>query len=89
MLPADILVQSVLTHLEPVPLTTDGAQWRKMDTLAKFKVHRGWPTEQLTLDLQWEDESHTRTPSQTDFYYVRLIQRNGQRAWSSPIWVEP
>jgi len=22
-----------------------------------------------------------------DFYYVRLIQRNDQRAWSSPIWV--
>ena len=24
----------------------------------------------------------------TDYYYVRVRQRNGQWAWSSPIWVE-
>ena len=37
--PADILARFALTHLEPVPYTTDGAQWRKMETLAKIKVH--------------------------------------------------
>ena len=26
--------------------------------------------------------------SQTDWYYVRVVQANGQLAWSSPIWVE-
>jgi hypothetical protein len=26
--------------------------------------------------------------SQTDWYYVRVVQSNGQLAWSSPIWVE-
>lgn len=25
---------------------------------------------------------------QTDWYYVRVVQSNGQLAWSSPIWVE-
>ena len=38
----------------------------------------------------WECEfSHDRTgkPGDTDFYYVRVIQRDGEMAWSSPIWV--
>jgi hypothetical protein len=26
--------------------------------------------------------------AQTDWYYVRVVQANGQLAWSSPIWVE-
>jgi len=26
--------------------------------------------------------------SQADYYYVRVVQSNGQLAWSSPIWVE-
>ena len=25
---------------------------------------------------------------EADWYYVRVIQTNGQMAWSSPIWVE-
>jgi hypothetical protein len=25
----------------------------------------------------------------TDYYYARVIQSNGDHAWSSPIWVEP
>jgi hypothetical protein len=88
LLPADILARSVLLHLEPVPYTTDGAHWRKMETLAKMKVHQGWPIEQLALSLHYEDDTRGRTNNRTDFYYVRVIQRNGQRAWSSPIWVE-
>jgi hypothetical protein len=86
--PADILARSILVHLEDVPYTTDGAQWRKMETLAKIKIHRGWPVEQLTLEVRYEDEAASPACGQTDFYYVRLIQRNGQRAWSSPVWVE-
>jgi len=30
----------------------------------------------------------TGNGSQTDWYYVRVVQANGQLAWSSPIWVE-
>jgi hypothetical protein len=88
MLPAEILARSTLVHLEPVPYTTDGAQWRKMETLAKIKIHQGWPTGRLTLSLRYEDEAPAGAGGQTDFYYIRLTQRNGQRAWSSPIWVE-
>lgn len=42
------------------------------------------PTE-YTTRIQWNDR---RTqPDETDWYYVRVTQRNGQMAWSSPIWV--
>ncbi len=30
----------------------------------------------------------TGAGAQTDWYYVRVVQANGQLAWSSPIWVE-
>jgi hypothetical protein len=30
----------------------------------------------------------TGSGGQTDWYYVRVVQSNGQMAWSSPIWVE-
>ena len=70
-----------------MPFTTDGGTWGKMKTYAKFHVHRGWPMEQLTHHFHFEDDAPA-APGQTDFYYVRVIQRNGQRAWSSPVWVE-
>jgi hypothetical protein len=86
--PADILARSILTHMEPVAVTDNGNHWAKMETLAKFRINQGWPTDRLTLHLRVEDDRSTHVPGRTDFYYVRLIQRNGQRAWSSPIWVE-
>ena len=85
--PQDILTTDHPIFLEHVPFTTDGGTWAKMQTYAKFHVHRGWPLDQLTHHVRVEDAPAT-TPGQTDFYYVRVIQRNGQRAWSSPIWVE-
>jgi hypothetical protein len=85
--PDDILAKDRLIFLEEVPFTTDGGTWGKMKTYAKFHVHRGWPVDQLTHHVQFEDDGPP-APGQTDFYYVRVIQKNGQRAWSSPVWVE-
>jgi hypothetical protein len=31
----------------------------------------------------WEDTEFNRT----GIYYVRVTQKNGQQAWSSPIWI--
>jgi hypothetical protein len=84
--PEDILARSILTHMEPIEPTDNGNHWATMETLAKFRINQGWPTERLTLRLRVEDGA--AGPGQTDFYYVRLVQRNGQRAWSSPLWVE-
>jgi hypothetical protein len=85
--PADILKKPMVTYMETIPPTNDGAYWHGMKTYAKFKIHQGWLTDQLTLNLTLEDKPSAGS-GQTDFYYVRLIQRNGQRAWSSPIWVD-
>jgi hypothetical protein len=58
-----------------------------MESVAKVKVHQGWPTERLTPCLTHDDKPAQPSRSQIDCYYVRVLQRNGQRAWSSPIWV--
>ena len=34
--------------------------------------------------LVWEDKEQAR---ESDYYYVRVIQHDGNRAWSSPIWL--
>ena len=88
MSPDDILSNSTVTYMEEIPATNDGAYWHCMESCAKFKVHQGWLTRQLALDLTYEDDPVKSSQSRTDFYYVRLLQRNGQRAWSSPVWVE-
>jgi hypothetical protein len=82
--PQDIMARSRVAYMVDVPPTNDGFYWSRMDNYLKVKVHRGWPTETLSLDLSLEDEA---SGGGTDYYYVRVIQRNGQRAWSSPIWV--
>ena len=86
--PEDILARSTLMHMEPIEPTDNGNHWATMETLAKFRINQGWPTDQLTLHLRVEDDAAGHVPGRTDFYYVRLVQRNGQRAWSSPIWVQ-
>lgn len=85
--PRDILARSVVVYMEGIPPTNDGAHWRHMETCAKFKVHQGRRTDELTFDLAYEDVPNEGTTTRTDCYYIRVIQRNGQRAWSSPIWV--
>ena len=49
----------------------------------KIKVHQAWPIEAWRVQCAFEDEP----PPGTNAYYVRVSQLNGQRAWSSPIWV--
>jgi hypothetical protein len=85
--PAEILQGSSVTYMDPIPATNDGAYWHLMESVAKVKVHQGWPTEALTLNLRWTDPAGEEQSAATDYYYVRVIQANGQRAWSSPIWV--
>jgi len=52
----------------------------------KVKVHRAIPESGYTAVLTHTD----REPLEGEIHYrVRVEQRNGQRAWSSPIWVLP
>jgi hypothetical protein len=47
-------------------------------------VHHAVPEAQLRAALAFED---TTEGQETDFYYLRVSQENGQWAWSSPIWI--
>ena len=37
------------------------------------------------ITVQWEDQD---VPGDGNYYYVRVLQEDGELAWSSPIWVE-
>jgi len=50
----------------------------------KAKIHRAIPEVGYTASFEYLDQS---PPQGRNFYRVRVYQRNGQMAWSSPIWV--
>ena len=52
----------------------------------KAKVHRAIPEAGYTARMEFEDDEPLGNETN---YRVRVEQRNGQRAWSSPIWVAP
>ncbi len=47
-------------------------------------IHRLVGPSEYTANVRWCD---SRAAEQTDWYYVRATQHNGQLAWSSPVWV--
>ncbi|MCD8031721.1 MAG: Tat pathway signal sequence [Bacteroides sp.] len=47
--------------------------------------NRAMPESCFTIEHYMED---TQPQKETDYYYVRVRQRNEQWGWSSPIWVE-
>lgn len=50
----------------------------------KAKLHRAMPKAAYTARLEWVDDEPLEAETH---YHVRIEQRNGQRAWTSPIWV--
>jgi len=51
----------------------------------KAKIHRAVPEEAYSAVWRYVDSS---PPRGLNHYRVRVHQRNGQKAWSSPIWVD-
>ncbi|MFW6230191.1 MAG: hypothetical protein ACOC4L_04335, partial [Halanaerobium sp.] len=49
----------------------------------KLKIHRSVPESKYKLSKSFTDNYQGAA-----YYYVRVYQRNGQMAWSSPIWIE-
>ncbi|MDR0419087.1 MAG: Tat pathway signal sequence, partial [Prevotellaceae bacterium] len=47
--------------------------------------HRAAPLSSTSIEHYMEDNEPVQD---TDFYYVRVRQRDAQWAWSTPIWVE-
>lgn len=52
----------------------------------KAKIHRVIPEAGYTATVKITDDEPL---TEETHYRVRVEQRNGQRAWSSPIWVQP
>ncbi len=52
----------------------------------KAKVHRAMPAAAYTATVEFTDDDPLDGEAN---YRVRVEQRNGQRAWSSPVWVSP
>ena len=50
-----------------------------------LKIHRTIPELNLKTAFTITDDS---PGDRVDWYYLRVTQKNGQLAWSSPIWVE-
>ncbi|HEV3259698.1 MAG TPA: hypothetical protein VG013_22715, partial [Gemmataceae bacterium] len=38
--------------------------------------------------FRWEDPAPVKKRTKPSYYYVRAIQKDGQMAWASPIWVD-
>jgi len=54
----------------------------------KTKLHRAIPEAGYTAEFEFEDdEPLDGSAAGARHYRVRVEQRNGQRAWSSPIWI--
>jgi hypothetical protein len=48
-------------------------------------VHTEWPHGLFAHDLEWEDAAYEAgTPA---CYYVRVVQKDYESAWSSPVWI--
>lgn len=51
----------------------------------KCRIHRLVPESEYSFNLSFVDEEEV---GDHVHYRVRVVQRNGQRAWSSPVWFE-
>jgi len=51
----------------------------------RIKVHQGVTFNQFSKDIKFEDSVVEKA---IDYYYLRVIQANGQAAWSSPVWIK-
>jgi len=51
----------------------------------RIKVHQGVTSNQFSKDIEFEDGGAEKA---IDYYYLRVIQANGQAAWSSPVWIK-
>jgi hypothetical protein len=53
--------------------------------IPEFRATTEWvnPDGPMTAELEWEDQS-----TEGDYYYVMVEQLDGNRAWSSPIWID-
>jgi hypothetical protein len=57
---------------------------RELVIIKNFQVVYSSGSETPTLSIDWKDVSPAKTENH---YYVRVLQTDGEIAWSSPIWI--
>ena len=50
-------------------------------------VHSEAPKDAAAARFHWDDPK-PKNGTKASYYYVRMLQKNGQSAWASPIWVK-
>jgi hypothetical protein len=66
-------------------LAAGTANLEKLEVLKNNEVVHSQAGSGKVVRLEWEDAAG-RVPGE-DFYYARVTQTDGNRAWSSPIWI--
>ena len=51
-----------------------------------YRVEGGGAT---NVGFEYEEKAFDGVSPRDSFYYVRVVQQDGEAAWSSPIWVQP
>jgi hypothetical protein len=58
---------------------------RRLEIIRDNKILSRIPTREMDVIFDYKDEKCIDQPS---IYYVRAIQSDGNKVWSSPIWVD-
>jgi hypothetical protein len=54
----------------------------------KVKLHRFVPLEMAAVSWLWEDmRAGPEVVQHASSYFAKVVQKNGQMAWTSPIWI--
>jgi hypothetical protein len=77
-------VRAAQPHFRVVVLGTGPLE--RVDLIKNGAVVHTEQPQGSDLRFQWEDPVPEKS-GQADYYYVRVLQRDGQMAWASPIWV--
>lgn len=79
--PAEMLVEKRLSDL----MSSNEIEFTGPFPDESLLIHRVTPESRYRTRFSLIDRAEGRN---TDFYYARVFQTNGQMAWSSPVWVE-
>jgi hypothetical protein len=86
---------SLLKQREITAFVAGTAAIRQVEIVRNGQVIHAFPGNDAVLSETWVDHAPLPTLALTDaggrrfvFYYVRVQQEDGQRAWASPVWFE-
>jgi hypothetical protein len=59
---------------------------RQLDVIRNSRIVYTRPAGPAELEFEYREPE---MPAGTSYYYVRVVQENGEMAWGSPVWVHP